>query len=105
MRSPLLPTVTICAALTFAASLAAQPKPAEPPKKPEPKRVKLEFRDKRWVEVLDWLSEQADLRIVGPSKPAGTLTFIAPAGKTYTIPEVIDILNEALRNQGRRLVP
>jgi type II secretory pathway component GspD/PulD (secretin) len=34
------------------------------------------------------------------SKPTGTFTFISPVpGKTYSIPQVIDILNEALAAQ------
>src|SRR5262245_60083617 len=93
-------------ALIAVAAAPAQPDKKDPPaKKAEPKRFKFEFRDKRWAEVLDWLSDQTGLPIVGSSKPTGTFSFVPPAGKTYTTAEVIDILNEALVPTHYKLVP
>lgn len=81
---------------------AAQP-PAETTKPAPEKKVRFEFRDKRWAEVLEWLVDQTGMQVISPNKPAGTFTFIAPKvdGKPreYTIPEVIDIINEALSQQ------
>jgi type II secretory pathway component GspD/PulD (secretin) len=87
---------------TLLMTLIAAPAWAQPekkdatPKKAEPKRVKFEFRDKRWSEVLEWLSDQTGLPIVGSSKPAGTFSFVPNAGMTYTTEEIIGILNDAL---------
>jgi hypothetical protein len=63
------------------------------------KRVSFEFRQKPWAKVLEWLTEKTGLPVWGPHVPSGTLNFIPPPGKTYTIPEVIDILNNALIQQ------
>jgi type II secretion system protein D len=86
--------------------------PVPPPKaedKPAPeKTVVFEMRDKPWSSVLEWLSEQTGLPVITTAKPTGTFTFIAPRTgankKAYTIPEVIDILNEALFNQKYLLI-
>ena len=74
-------------------------KPAE--KKPPEKMISFEMRDKPWGQVLEWFSDQSSLPFIGNIKPTGTFTFIAPRGapKQYTIPQIIDILNEALLNQ------
>jgi len=75
---------------------------------PQEKKVRFEFRDKRWAEVLEWLTEQTGLNVISNNKPAGTFTFIAPKvngqPREYTIPEVIDIINEALVQQKFMLI-
>src|SRR5207249_3798499 len=68
------------------------------------KRVRLEFRDKRWADVLDWFRDQVGVPFISNYKPTGTFTFTPeklPNGqqREYTIPEVIDILNQALQLQ------
>jgi WD40 repeat protein len=80
---------------------AVTPPPANPP---GVKRYRIEFRDKPWREVLQWLSEQTGLPVVTGVRPTGTFTFLAPKGSAgardgYTVPEVIDLLNEALMQQ------
>ena len=79
------------------------PKPADTPKSTE-KRVKFQMRDKRWNDVLEWLTDLTGLPIITSHKPTGTFTFIAPKSDgrpepTYSIPEIIDIINEGLQNQ------
>ncbi|MBV9124315.1 MAG: hypothetical protein JO112_13230, partial [Planctomycetes bacterium] len=78
------------------------------------KRIAFEMRDKPWANVLEWLSDITGLPVIASAKPTGTFNFIAPKGKTYTIPEIIDILNEGLiaqkyvlirRSQSFTLVP
>src|SRR5262245_9582183 len=76
---------------------AQQPRAAAPAEK----TVKFEFRDARWSDVLDWFSKETMLPFISTYKPTGSFNFIPPKlpnGQTreYTIPEVIDILNEAL---------
>src|SRR5947208_6564013 len=71
------------------------PPMGEPANKPAEKKVRFEFRDKRWGDVLEWLSEQTGLPVMAVNKPTGTFTFVAPkvngVTREYTIPEVIDI--------------
>jgi general secretion pathway protein D len=99
------------------ASASPQTPPTPPPAaapagetaKPTPeKKVRFEFRDKRWSEVLEWLVDQTGMQVISPTKPAGTFTFIAPkvngVPREYTIPEVIDIINEALSQQRYMLI-
>src|SRR5438105_601475 len=74
------------------APVVTKPAP-EAPKTPL-KTVSFEMRDKPWSSVLEWLSDQSGLPVVSSDKPQGTFTFVSPKGKTYTIPEVIDILNQ-----------
>src|SRR5438105_3905639 len=96
--------LVVCTAASLAIAAPQTPPPAPsaapPAAAPAEKKVRFEFRDKRWSEVLEWLTEQTSLPFIGPLKPPGTFTFIAPkvnnVPREYTIPEVIDILNEAL---------
>jgi len=55
-----------------------------------------EFRDSPWKTVFVWLAKQTDKEVIAVSKPTGTFTFHGVAKKTYTIGEVVDILNESL---------
>ncbi len=82
----------------------AKPAPDTATKPGEKKDLGIAFamRDKPWSTVLEWLCEQTGYSFVGniiPKGPTGSFTFIGPKGKTYTAPEVIDILNEGLLQQ------
>jgi len=73
------------------------------------KRVRIQCVDRRWVDVLDWFSKESGLPFISTHKPTGTFTFNPPPGpdgkpREYTIPEVMDILNEALVQQKFLLV-
>src|SRR5262245_4680728 len=75
--------------------------------KPEPgvkqaeKTYKFECRAKPWRDVLEWFSDISGLPFIGSNAPTGTFTFIAPKGGPgqYTVPQIVDILNEALLGQ------
>jgi type II secretory pathway component GspD/PulD (secretin) len=69
------------------------------PAAPAAKPLTFEVRQKSWEAVLEWLTEQTGLPVVGNSRPAGSFTFISPKGKTYTLPEIIDLLNDALESR------
>jgi hypothetical protein len=69
---------------------------AHQPAKADAKTVSIDFRDAPWVDVFAWLGEQTGLPVVSQMKPTGTLSFTGPPNKTYTIPEAVDIVNEAL---------
>src|SRR5207253_10022304 len=78
-----------------------------PPKAPAEKMYSFgEMRDKPWPQVLEWLADQTGLPYIGAYKPTGTFTYIAPRGKPdkLTLPQVIDILNEALSSQKYLLI-
>jgi hypothetical protein len=81
----------------------AQPSGKASGQPPSVKAIALEIRSKPWHQVLEWLGEQTGLPVHAPTVPTGTVTLIAPKGKTYTIPEIIDLLNDALAIQKYRL--
>jgi type II secretory pathway component GspD/PulD (secretin) len=74
------------------------------PPQPPAKTYAFEMRDKPWGAVLEWLTDQTGLRNVSSHFPYGSFTFISPGNKTYTLPELIDILNEALIQQGYYII-
>jgi RNA polymerase sigma factor (sigma-70 family) len=54
------------------------------------------FQNKPWKQVFEWLADHTGLACTATLAPPGTFTFTPPRGKRYTIPEIVDILNEAL---------
>jgi type II secretory pathway component GspD/PulD (secretin) len=69
------------------------------------RKYTFEFRAKPWSEVFKWLSDQTNLPVIAPYKLAGTFTFVpSRAGRRYTVPEIIDILNESLVRQEFELI-
>jgi hypothetical protein len=94
-----LPAVLLILGGLAVGTSSGQPaKPEKPDKKEEVKQktVKFSFDGKAWRAVFEWLAETTGKPIVTNFYPTGTFTFIGPANKEYTIPQVIDILNEAL---------
>jgi type II secretory pathway component GspD/PulD (secretin) len=80
--------------------------PAAPLKQPETSIV-FSMSGKPWKDVFQWLTDQTNMPVVSTLIPTGTFSFIGPVGKSYSIPDVIDILNEGLlsnKNQRTMLV-
>jgi hypothetical protein len=80
-----------------------------PDAKPGAKRLRFESRDKPWREVLEWFGQETGLPLIATSRPTGTFTFVPPPGSVgatqgYTVPEIVDILNEALQQQKYLLI-
>jgi hypothetical protein len=76
----------------------------EPPGRPG-KAAALEFRAKPWGTVLEWLTDQTGLPVITNTKPTGTFTFVPPGPATkYTVPEIVDIINEGLLAQKLLLI-
>jgi len=76
--------------------------------KAKEKQLLFEMRAKPWEQVIEWLVDQTGTPFVSEIKPpTSSFTFIAPriAGKPklYTIPEIIDIINEGLLAKNFRL--
>jgi type II secretory pathway component GspD/PulD (secretin) len=64
------------------------------------KRFTFQMQATPWKKVFEWLADQTGQPVVANQFPTGTFTFIPPPGgkgpRTFTVSEVIDILNEAL---------
>ena len=81
-----------------------KPPPAKadtPPKRTERlKQYSFSFDNKPWQQVIEWFADQSGLAFSGPYKPTGTFSFTPPKVngelKKYTIPEIVDVINEAL---------
>src|SRR5262249_8083662 len=76
---------------------------------PAGKRYRIEFRDAPWADVLHWFAQVSGLSFNSPYKPTGKFTFVPPKDadgrvREYTIPEVVDLLNETLMPQNFLLV-
>ena len=72
--------------------------------KEAPKTYGLEFSKAPWNQVLAFLTQITDLPVISPNLPTGAFTFVSPkmsdgTAKKYTVPEIIDILNESLLQQ------
>ena len=87
---------------------------AAPAKKADEPNLVFEMRDKPWAAVFEWLNEHSGLPVIYSNKPQGTFNFVPPKDKKYSIPEIIDALNEGLlvhnfllirRDQSFLLVP
>ncbi|MCI0680644.1 MAG: hypothetical protein L0Y71_00955 [Gemmataceae bacterium] len=69
---------------------------------PKEKVYVIEFRNKPWSGIFEWLTDQTDLPLISDiPAPSGTFTYIHPKGTPLrphkaTLPEVIDIINEGL---------
>lgn len=80
-------------------------KPEVKPK--EPVRYAFEMRNKPWSGsngMLEWLADIGKLPVIVIRRVPGTFTFASPKTpdgkpKLYTLPEIIDILNESLATQ------
>ena len=84
-----------------AAAPSVAPAAEAPVKAPAEKRYKFEFSGKPWKQVFEWLSDQTGLTFTGINMPTGSCNIIVPknsvgAKEGFTIPEVVDLINEAL---------
>jgi general secretion pathway protein D len=99
-----LPAVLVA---SFGVSAVAQDKPMAPPAAVQPatpaaapeKTVTFSFDGKPWPEVLDWFKQESGLAIITTFVPTGSAKISSDPKKKYTIPEVVDVLNEALAAQ------
>jgi type II secretory pathway component GspD/PulD (secretin) len=71
--------------------------------KVEAKRGTVSFQNQPWKKVLEWLAEEARQPVVAPQVPTGTFTCVSPPGRSYSLPEVIDLMNEGLAASKFRL--
>jgi hypothetical protein len=76
--------------------------------KPSSRLVKpdtFKFCDTPWRTVFNWLTDQTGMPVINNYELKGTFSFVPPRpGKSYTVLEVIDILNEELVSQNLLLL-
>jgi general secretion pathway protein D len=68
-------------------------------KKPpaEEKAFVFEMRAKPWNTVFEWLSDKTGRPFISQTLTIpGTFNFIGPKDKKYTVPQIIDVINDAL---------
>ena len=66
----------------------------------EQKLFNFEMRGKPWSSVFEWLADNTGRKFVGPNvNLPGTFNVISPKGQKYTLPQIIDIINDGLQTQ------
>jgi type II secretory pathway component GspD/PulD (secretin) len=90
-----------CAEPEYVSARVAAPPAVSPVKqadtKKEPERkIAFTMDGKPWKEVFRWLAEKTGKEVIDTYRPTGSLSVTGPAKKMYTLPEIIDLINEAL---------
>jgi len=67
----------------------------------EPK-LRFNFRFQKWIDVLEWFAEQADLSLVLDAPPPGTFSYTDT--RDYTATEALDLINGVLLTKGYTLI-
>jgi type II secretory pathway component GspD/PulD (secretin) len=75
---------------------------AELAKKPAEPKLRFAFRFQRWLDVLEWFAQQADLSLVLDAPPPGTFNYTDT--REYSPVEAIDLLNGVLLTKGYSLI-
>lgn len=65
-------------------------------------KLKFQFRDQKWSEVLEWFAKQEGLTLVIDRAPPGTFTYSDT--RSYTASQAIDLLNSVLLTRGFTLI-
>ncbi len=65
-------------------------------------KLRFNFRQQKWPDVLDWFARQADLALVMDAPPPGLFTYSDT--KEHTPAEAIDLLNSVLLSKGFTLM-
>ena len=66
------------------------------------KKLRFNFRNQKWPDVLDWIAREADLSLVMEVPPPGTFSY--SDSKDYSTAESIDLINGWLLTKGFTLV-
>ena len=71
---------------------------ATPQKEEKPEKLyTVSFEDTQWSKVFEWLQKETGLTFITTVKPTGSVTI--KSNKKYTLPELLDLLNELLAQQ------
>src|SRR5581483_10463370 len=110
-RASLAVLALVLGVWALAAAADDPAKPGKPGDKPAPgkpaeklKEYSFSFDKQPWQKVVEWFADTSGLAFTGSVVPTGTFNFLPPkvdgGVKKYTIPEIIDNINEALEAQG-----
>lgn len=80
----------------------ATPEQAQESKDQGDVKLRFSFRYQPWEDVLNWLSEEADLSLQSDLVPEGTFNY--SDSRAYTPTEAIDLINGVLLTRGYTLV-
>jgi hypothetical protein len=86
-------------ALGIASAKDRTNEPKAAPAKPETRKFKFNVRGAPWEVVFQWLARETGKPLISQYKPPGTMSVHIPEGAVYTLPETIDLINEALADQ------
>src|SRR5262249_44476753 len=95
----------VCAAEPIRVARADEPgksgkesaKPGD--KKPDEKKFKFTVAKAEWDKVFNWLKEETGKPVISKDRVTGTCQVLVPEGATYTLPQTIDLINQALLDQ------
>ncbi|HJN09335.1 MAG TPA: secretin N-terminal domain-containing protein [Pirellulaceae bacterium] len=65
-------------------------------------KLRFNFRQQKWPDVLDWFARQSDLSLVMDTAPPGMFTYSDT--KEYSPSEAVDLLNSVLLSKGFTLM-
>ncbi|MFO7901534.1 MAG: secretin N-terminal domain-containing protein, partial [Pirellulaceae bacterium] len=65
-------------------------------------KLRFNFREQEWADVLDWFARQAGLALVMDKSPPGFFTYTS--NKAYAPTEALDLLNSVLLTKGFTLI-
>ncbi|MFW6170967.1 MAG: secretin N-terminal domain-containing protein, partial [Planctomycetota bacterium] len=65
-------------------------------------KLRFNFREQEWADVLDWFARQAGLALVMDQSPPGFFTYTS--NKSYSPTEALDLLNSVLLTKGFSLL-
>src|SRR6266508_2465666 len=57
-----------------------------------------------WDHVFRWLAKKTDKPVISPYKLSGAFPVPLPTHPSYSLPEIVDILNDALEDQRYLLI-
>ncbi len=85
--------IAVLLAVLTALAVAAVPGRAADPEK----KYQLVFKGKRWADVWEWLANETGKEVINTSGPVtSSFSFDRPLDKSYTLPDVIDLINAGL---------
>src|SRR5262249_46686195 len=73
--------------------------PAKAPPKADMKKIKFNARGEPWPKVFDWLAKETGKPVITNYKVTGSFTVHVPEGAAYSLPDTVDLINEALIDQ------
>jgi type II secretory pathway component GspD/PulD (secretin) len=86
----------LCVTLACGLAWDAPSQEREPAPRPVERTYTFEMRGKTGAGVFEWLSDKTGKPFITKNIPPGTFNFIAKKDRQYTLPEIIDIVNDGL---------